>query len=58
MLAGSVACPGELEKTQVAQLAVVDPFAVAHCWFDRDFEWKFSDFSPLSDYKLNWLPVR
>ncbi len=39
-------------KTQVAQLAVADPFAVARFWFDRDFDWKFSDFSSLSGYRL------
>lgn len=46
---------GEINLTttqQVNQLAIADPFAVARFWFDRDFEWKYSDFASLSGYKL------
>ncbi|MCC5614260.1 FAD-dependent oxidoreductase [Nostoc sp. CHAB 5836] len=39
-------------KNQVNKLAVSDPFAVARFWFDRDFEWKHSDFASVSGYKL------
>jgi len=31
---------------------VADPFAVARFWFDRDFEWQYSDFTSLSGYRL------
>ncbi|GBF81551.1 FAD-dependent oxidoreductase [Aphanothece sacrum] len=37
---------------QIEELAIADPFAVARFWFDRDFEWKYSDFTSLSGYKL------
>lgn len=39
-------------QTQVAKLAVADPFAVCRFWFDRDFEWDQSWFTSLSGYKL------
>ncbi|WP_035991280.1 FAD-dependent oxidoreductase [Leptolyngbya sp. KIOST-1] len=38
--------------TQVDQLRVADPFAVARFWLDRDFEWEHSWFTSLSGYKL------
>ncbi|MEQ8466885.1 FAD-dependent oxidoreductase [Coleofasciculus sp. E1-EBD-02] len=38
--------------TQVEQLAVADPFAVARFWFDRDFAWQHSNFTSLSGYRL------
>ncbi|EAZ91968.1 FAD-dependent oxidoreductase [Crocosphaera chwakensis] len=37
---------------KIEQLAVADPFAVARFWFDQDFEWKHSNFTSLSGYKL------
>jgi isorenieratene synthase len=39
-------------KSQVAKLAVADPFAVCRFWFDRDFDWDQSWFTSLSGYKL------
>lgn len=39
-------------STQVEQLAIADPFAVARFWFDRDFDWEHSNFSSLSGYQL------
>ncbi len=39
-------------KTQVTQLALADPFAVARFWFDRDFDWQHSYFTSLSGYSL------
>ncbi len=39
-------------RSQVAQLAVADPFAVCRFWFDRDFEWNQSWFTSLSGYRL------
>jgi carotenoid phi-ring synthase / carotenoid chi-ring synthase len=38
--------------TQVDQLQVADPFAVARFWLDRDFAWEHSWFTSLSGYKL------
>ena len=46
---------GEVDKAlqeQVSQLEVADPFAVTRMWFDRDFEWEFSNFTSLSGYQL------
>ncbi len=37
---------------QIETLAIADPFAVGRFWFDRDFEWKHSDFTSLSGYQL------
>ncbi|MDJ0843917.1 FAD-dependent oxidoreductase [Crocosphaera sp.] len=37
---------------KIEELAVADPFAVARFWFDEDFEWKHSNFTSLSGYKL------
>jgi isorenieratene synthase len=37
---------------QIEGLTVADPFAVARFWFDRDFEWQYSDFTSLSGYRL------
>lgn len=48
-------CQGEVNQqvhTQVEKLAIADPFAVARFWFDRDFDWKHSDFTSLSGYQL------
>ncbi len=48
-------CKGEVSQqlhTQVEQLSVADPFAVARFWFDRDFDWEHSNFSSLSGYQL------
>jgi isorenieratene synthase len=42
----------EQVKTQIAKLAIADPFAVCRFWFDRDFEWNQSNFTSLSGYKL------
>jgi isorenieratene synthase len=42
----------EQVATQVKQLAVADPFAVARFWFDRDFDWSNSNFTSLSGYRL------
>lgn len=39
-------------QAQIAQLAIADPFAVARFWFDKDFDWEFSDFTSLSGYRL------
>ncbi len=38
--------------TQVDELQVADPFAVARFWLDRDFDWEHSWFTSLSGYKL------
>jgi isorenieratene synthase len=38
--------------SQVDQLQVADPFAVARFWFDRDFDWEHSWFTSLSGYRL------
>ena len=38
--------------TQIKQLAVADPFAVARFWFDQDFDWPHSNFASLSGYRL------
>jgi isorenieratene synthase len=38
--------------TQVDELRVADPFAVARFWFDRDFDWPHSWFTSLSGYRL------
>ncbi|MEY2984086.1 MAG: hypothetical protein RLZZ568_703 [Cyanobacteriota bacterium] len=38
--------------TQMTQLAVADPFAVARFWFDQDFDWPHSNFASLSGYRL------
>ena len=46
---------GEINQqvlTQVEKLAIADPFAVARFWFDRDFEWEYSNFTSLSGYQL------
>ena len=37
---------------QVATLTTADPFAVGRFWFDQDFDWKHSDFTSISGYKL------
>ncbi len=37
---------------KIEQLAVADPFAVARFWFDQDFDWKYSNFTSISGYKL------
>lgn len=39
-------------RSQVAKLAVADPFAVCRFWFDRDFDWQQSWFTSLSGYRL------
>ncbi|BAQ60753.1 phytoene desaturase [Geminocystis sp. NIES-3708] len=39
-------------KTQVASLALADPFAVGRFWLDKDFDWQHSNFASLSGYKL------
>ena len=39
-------------QDQVKQLAIADPFAVMRMWFDRDFDWEFSNFTSLSGYRL------
>ncbi|NEP19232.1 MAG: FAD-dependent oxidoreductase [Leptolyngbya sp. SIO4C1] len=44
--------PHPTVATQVSQLQVADPFAVARFWFDRDFEWEQSLFTSLSGYRL------
>ncbi|MEA5511404.1 FAD-dependent oxidoreductase [Crocosphaera sp. UHCC 0190] len=36
----------------IEQLAIANPFAVARFWFDQDFDWKYSDFTSISGYKL------
>ena len=38
--------------SQVDQLRVADPFAVARFWFDRDFDWEHSNFTSISGYRL------
>jgi carotenoid phi-ring synthase / carotenoid chi-ring synthase len=46
---------GEVEPTlatQVDELQVADPFAVARFWLDRDFDWEHSWFTSLSGYRL------
>ena len=46
---------GDLPPTlasQISQLAVSDPFAVARFWLDNDFEWHHSNFTSLSGYAL------
>lgn len=46
---------GEVEQqveSQVEKLSIADPFAVARFWFDRDFDWQYSNFSSLSGYQL------
>jgi isorenieratene synthase len=46
---------GDVDATlvsQVDQLQVADPFAVARFWFDRDFDWEHSWFTSLSGYRL------
>ncbi|MEA5533997.1 FAD-dependent oxidoreductase [Crocosphaera sp. XPORK-15E] len=37
---------------KIEGLAIADPFAVARFWFDQDFDWKYSDFTSISGYKL------
>ena len=39
-------------SSQIANLAVADPFAVARFWLDRDFAWEHSNFASLSGYAL------
>ena len=39
-------------KSQVQKLNIADPFAVCRFWFDRDFDWKHSNFTSLSGYQL------
>lgn len=39
-------------RSQVEKLSIADPFAVCRFWFDRDFDWKQSNFTSLSGYKL------
>ncbi|MBE9049157.1 FAD-dependent oxidoreductase [Nostocales cyanobacterium LEGE 11386] len=39
-------------RSQVEKLSIADPFAVCRFWFDRDFEWKQSNFTSLSGYQL------
>ena len=39
-------------QARVGELVVADPFAVARMWFDKDFEWEFSNFTSLSGYRL------
>ncbi len=46
---------GDVEEetaSQVNNLAVADPFAVARFWFDEDFDWQHSWFTSLSGYAL------
>ncbi|HBB31073.1 MAG TPA: UDP-galactopyranose mutase [Cyanobacteria bacterium UBA8803] len=48
-------CDGEVDRqlmSQVEQLAIADPFAVARFWFDRDFNWPHSNFTSVSGYRL------
>ncbi|MBD2775673.1 FAD-dependent oxidoreductase [Iningainema tapete] len=42
----------EVVRSQVEKLSIADPFAVCRFWFDRDFEWKQSNFTSLSGYQL------
>lgn len=44
--------PETVLASQVEQLQVADPFAVARFWFDRDFDWEHSWFTSLSGYRL------
>lgn len=39
-------------QNQIRKLNIADPFAVCRFWFDRDFEWKHSNFTSLSGYEL------
>ncbi|MDJ0508009.1 MAG: FAD-dependent oxidoreductase [Crocosphaera sp.] len=39
-------------REKIEQLAIADPFAVARFWFDKDFDWQYSNFTSLSGYKL------
>ncbi|MCC5638487.1 FAD-dependent oxidoreductase [Nostoc sp. CHAB 5844] len=39
-------------RSQVEKLSIADPFAVCRFWFDRDFDWKQSNFTSLSGYQL------
>lgn len=39
-------------QERVKKLNIADPFAVCRFWFDRDFEWKNSNFTSLSGYQL------
>ncbi|MDZ8056597.1 MAG: FAD-dependent oxidoreductase [Aulosira sp. ZfuVER01] len=39
-------------RSQVENLSIADPFAVCRFWFDRDFQWKQSNFTSLSGYQL------
>ncbi|MEL7037498.1 MAG: FAD-dependent oxidoreductase [Cyanobacteria bacterium J06592_8] len=46
---------GEIDLTlqeQIQSLQVADPFAVCRFWFNRDFDWKHSNFTSLSGYQL------
>ena len=46
---------GEIDpilKEKITKLAIADPFAVARFWFDKDFDWKHSNFASLSGYAL------
>ncbi|MBF2034271.1 MAG: FAD-dependent oxidoreductase [Leptolyngbyaceae cyanobacterium T60_A2020_046] len=52
LLSLSTGEPEPTVATQVSQLQVADPFAVARFWFDRDFEWEQSWFTSLSGYRL------
>ena len=38
--------------TQVSNLPLADPFAVARFWLDKDFDWQHSNFASLSGYSL------
>ncbi|MDY7005768.1 MAG: FAD-dependent oxidoreductase [Cyanobacteriota bacterium] len=39
-------------QDRIQKLNIADPFAVCRFWFDRDFEWKNSNFTSLSGYQL------
>ena len=39
-------------RSQVEKLSIADPFAVCRFWFNRDFDWKHSNFTSLSGYQL------
>ncbi|NEP76855.1 MAG: FAD-dependent oxidoreductase [Okeania sp. SIO3B3] len=39
-------------QDRVKKLNIADPFAVCRFWFDRDFDWKNSNFTSLSGYQL------
>ncbi len=46
---------GEVDQqvqSQVEKLSIAYPFAVVRFWFDRDFDWQYSNFSSLSGYQL------